>query len=303
MTDRRRVGVLMGGLSSEREISLLTGNGVYNALKSGGYDVVALDWKQGVPLPELVTQVDVVWNALHGPLGEDGAIQGFLECLGIPYTGSGVTASAIGMDKVWTKKAFQEGDVSTPAWTVYGEHIRSLPWEKTVIKPSQEGSSVGISIVSTWEGFEEGVAHCRQFPGEVLLEEFIAGDEIHVGMLNGEVMGSVEVRPGKEFYDFEAKYKRNDTVYLCPPEVDTEKVKRAEAVAKEAYECIGCVAHARVDLRVSPDGTPYVMEVNTLPGMTATSLMPKIAAGQGMTYLQLCEAILATATTSGHQSK
>jgi D-alanine-D-alanine ligase len=310
---QRRVGVVMGGLSAEREVSLGTGAGVLAALLERGYDVVAIDWTAQTSLPELLAsaRIEVVWNALHGTYGEDGAVQGLCACLGIPCTGSGILASALAMDKVMSKRIFESNGVPTPKWQLLpggpstGEDgptdgsdapAALAGWTlPVVVKPANEGSSVGVSVVEDRAALPGAVALARQHHGQILIEEYIAGTEIFVGILDGRVLGSVEVRPAGKFYDYEAKYKRNDTRYLLPPEVPATVVARAEHFALAAYRALGCTGHCRPDLRISHDGEPFVLEVNTLPGMTKTSLLPKIARAAGMDYPTLCEQILQSA--------
>ena len=290
-----RIGVVMGGLSAEREVSLNTGAGVLAALRERGHDVVGIDWAPGTRLPDLLQGVDVVWNALHGTYGEDGAVQGLCACLGIACTGSGILASALAMDKVMSKRIFEHNGVSTPGWQVVddGDALRrALPM---VIKPGNEGSSVGVTIVEDHSQIAGAIALARQYHGPVIAEDYIAGTEVFVGVLDGAVLGSVEVRPAGKFYDYDAKYKRGDTTYLLPPQLPAEVIRTAEAQALAAYRALGCSGHARPDLRIRTDGAVFVLEVNTLPGMTATSLLPKIAKHAGMDYATLCERILASA--------
>jgi D-alanine-D-alanine ligase len=302
-----RVAVVMGGLSAEREVSLNTGAGVLAALTERGWDVVGIDWKPGMSLAKLLedARVAVVWNALHGTWGEDGAVQGLCSCLQIACTGSGILASALAMDKVMSKRIFESNGVPTPTWRLLSHTGPAdasdavaaladfpLPF---VVKPANEGSSVGVSIVEEHSQLAAAVSAARQFHGSVIAEEYIAGTEIFVGILDGRVLGSVEVRPTTKFYDYEAKYKRTDTKYLIPPEVSHEIVAGAEHHALAAYNALGCTGHARPDLRISKTGEAFVLEVNTLPGMTATSLLPKIAKSVGMSYATLCEAILESA--------
>jgi D-alanine-D-alanine ligase len=204
-----------------------------------------------------------------------------------------------------SKRIFESNGVPTPRW-------RLLPHEgpadasdavaavadfglPCVVKPANEGSSVGVSIVETTEQIAPAVIAARTFHGEVIVEEYIAGTEVFVGILDGRVLGSVEVRPATKFYDYEAKYKRTDTKYLIPPELSDSVLARAEQLALAAYNALGCSGHSRPDLRISTSGAPFVLEVNTLPGMTATSLLPKIAKSRGMDYATLCEQILASA--------
>jgi len=289
----------MGGISSERAVSLQTGEGVQKALTDLGYDTVPLDWHSETNPAKLVHEsgVDVIWNALHGTLGEDGAVQGLLDCLGVPYTGSGVLASALAMDKIASKRLYDALGIPTPPWLV----VQSASEVKDalarfglplVIKPGQEGSSVGVSVVSEKENLAQGFLEASKHGGPVLVERYIPGAELHIGVLDGRILGSIEVRPASGFYDYEAKYERDDTQYIIPPGVPGEHVRAAEAVALTAYEATGCAGHGRVDIRVGDGGHPYVLEVNTLPGMTSHSLLPKIAIHGGMSYGHLCETIL-----------
>ncbi len=291
-----KIAVVMGGLSAEREVSLNTGAGVLAALLEKGRDAVGVDWAPGTSLPKLLEACGAthVWNALHGTFGEDGAVQGLCACLGLPCTGSGILASALAMDKVASKRIFESHGVATPRWAIVtGDTVDFTP--PYVIKPGNEGSSVGVTIVDDASQLAGALALARRYHGPVLVEEYIAGTEIFVGILDDAVLGSVEVRPATKFYDYDAKYKRNDTRYLLPPEVDAAVLAKTEAYALEAYRALGCSGHARPDLRVDTAGNPYVLEVNTLPGMTKTSLLPKIAAKVGMDYATLCERILAGA--------
>ncbi len=295
-----RIGVLMGGPSSERAVSLETGRGVHAALAALGYDCVAIDWQAEGDLCRVLAdeRIDVVWNALHGTYGEDGAVQGLLTCLRIPFTGSGILSSALAMDKIASKQAFEAHAILTPRWAVLpaegDAHEVLAAWKvPLVIKPAREGSSVGVSVVQNRDDVPGALERARACGGPVLVEEYIAGPELHVGVLDDAVIGSVEVRPAKGFYDYDAKYERDDTEYLVPPQVDAEVLSRAETVAGAAHAALGCGSYSRVDIRVAEtDGQPYVLEVNTLPGMTSHSLMPKIAAEVGLDYGALCERIL-----------
>jgi D-alanine-D-alanine ligase len=289
-------------------VSLNTGAGVLAALTERGWDVVGVDWRAGANLAELLAsaRADVVWNALHGTFGEDGAVQGLCACVGVACTGSGILASALAMDKVMSKRIFESNSVPTPRWRVLPgapapADGRDAPdaladWPLPyVVKPSCEGSSVGVTIVEDAAQVADAVALARRYHGPVIVEDYIAGTEMFVGILDGRVLGSVEVRPATKFYDYEAKYHRTDTRYLLPPELPADVVAGAEAAALAAYVALGCTGHARPDLRVTTYGDVFVLEVNTLPGMTATSLLPKIARAAGMDYAALCEQILASA--------
>ncbi len=302
----QRVAVVLGGLSAEREVSLNTGAGVFKALVDAGWDAVAIDWAPGTSLAGMLeaARPAVVWNALHGTYGEDGAVQGLCACLGIACTGSGVLASALAMDKIMSKRIFESTGIPTPRWALLpsiatGPDDLSMlaDWPlPLIVKPANEGSSVGVSLVELRDDLPAAIAIARKCHGAVLVEDYIAGTEVFVGILNGKVLGSVEVRPATKFYDYEAKYKRTDTQYLVPPELPAAVLATTEAHALAAYVALGCSGHARPDVRVAPDGRTYVLEVNTLPGMTATSLLPKIAKHAGMTYTALCEAILESAS-------
>ncbi len=304
----RRVAVVMGGLSAEREVSLNTGAGVLAALHEKSWDAVGIDWKEGTSIARLLEEsgAHVVWNALHGTWGEDGAVQGLCACLQLPCTGSGILASALAMDKVMSKRIFESNTVPTPRWTLLphdgprdGSDAPAMlaTWAlPCVIKPAHEGSSVGVSIVEDRAQLAPAAAAARAYHGPIICEDYIAGTEVFVGILDGRVLGSVEVRPATKFYDYEAKYKRTDTKYLLPPELPAPVIARAETLALAAYTALGCSGHARPDLRISPAGEVFVLEVNTLPGMTKTSLLPKIARAAGMDYATLCEQILASAS-------
>jgi D-alanine-D-alanine ligase len=300
----KRVAVVMGGPSAEREVSLNTGAGVLAALLERNWDAVGIDWTEGASLARLLEDAGahVVWNALHGTFGEDGAVQGLCACLGIPCTGSGILASALAMDKVMSKRIFESNALPTPHWRLLAAQTPAdgsdapaalADWPlPLVIKPANEGSSVGVSIVESRDDVAAAAALARRFHGPVIVEDYIAGTEVFVGILSGAVLGSVEVRPATKFYDYEAKYKRSDTKYLIPPELPADVMAKTEALGLAAYTALACAGHARVDLRISTAGEPFVLEVNTLPGMTKTSLLPKIARSIGMDYATLCERIL-----------
>jgi D-alanine-D-alanine ligase len=298
----KRVGVLMGGPSAEREVSLNTGRAVHVALVERGWDAVALDWQPGKDVVALLraAKVDVVWLALHGTLGEDGAIQGLFECIGLPYTGSGILASALAMDKVACKRLCEAAGVPVTPWKIVTTALEvqalAVEWGyPIVVKPACEGSSVGVSIVQSADACEAAVAEAARHHGPTLCEQFIPGQEVDIGVLDGESLGTVEIRPAAEFYDYQAKYVRKDTQYLVPAPLTPAAEAECVRIAREAYRLFGCRGHARVDVRVRPDDRAFLLEVNTLPGMTGTSLLPKLAAHQGMSYGELCERVLATA--------
>lgn len=295
----KRIGVIMGGPSSEREVSLRTGRGVLEALVGRGWDAVGIDWEAGESLSAALQQnrIEVAWNALHGVWGEDGCVQGLLECLGIPYTGSGVMGSAIAMDKVMSKRIFEQVGVPTARWRIHrGPEDVDAIGVPLVVKPSREGSSVGVTIVHRREELEPALEAARRCHGEVLVEEYVPGRELQIGILDEEPLGDVEVRPVGGFYDYAAKYQRNDTEYLAPAPLTDEERWHLHKIAVLAHRALGCSGYSRVDLMLAPGGRAICLEVNTLPGMTEKSLLPKIAASRGMDYATLVERILAGAS-------
>jgi len=298
MVSDKRIGVLMGGSSAEREVSLKSGSAVFNALRERNYAVAAVD--AGHDICEVITRegIEVAFLTLHGGHGEDGSIQGLLDVLRVPYTGSGVLASALAMDKESSKKIFLYHGIPVPPFVVIREEAVSqqlsaisfeLPW---VIKPAAEGSSIGVSIVKERSSAGAAMEQAAGFGKRIIVEKYIPGKEIQVGILNDRVLGSVEVRPLREFYSYEAKYTAGLTEYILPPELHPGVLRNAEKAALSAHSVLGCRGATRVDLIVDGGGTPYVLEVNTIPGMTETSLLPKIAARAGLDFPSLIEEIL-----------
>jgi D-alanine-D-alanine ligase len=295
----RRVGVIMGGPSSERAVSLNSGKGVLAALLARGHDAVGIDWKSTDDdlIGRLRTEgVEAAWIALHGTFGEDGCVQGLLECARIPYTGSGVLSSAIAMDKIATRRVFDQEGIESPRWRRYhGAADVARIGFPMVVKPSSEGSSVGVSIVRGEADLPAALDKARAGHGVVLLEEYVKGREINVGILDGEALGEVEIRPATEFYDYEAKYLRDDTQYLVPAPISDDERRRLHDLAVRAHQALGCAGATRVDLILGDDGRAICLEINTLPGMTDHSLLPKIAAHRGIDYAELVERILKSA--------
>jgi D-alanine-D-alanine ligase len=299
---RRRVGVLMGGCSAERDVSLRTGDGVAAALESRGYDVVRVVWSDdGTGLDERlrVADVDVAFLALHGRGGEDGCVQGLLELMGIPYTGSGVLASALAMDKLKAKEMFRLHNVPTPPYYVAGradladlEELHGSFGFPAIVKPRREGSSVGLFKVEDLRALAEAIERGLAFDDQVLVERFVGATEVHVGILDGRVLGAIEVRPKHGLYDYRAKYTAGMTEYICPPRLPATRLRGVMNLAERAARALSCTGACRVDLLVTEGENEYVLEVNTLPGMTPTSLLPKIAQAAGIDYPSLCEAIL-----------
>jgi D-alanine-D-alanine ligase len=293
MLTNKKIGVIAGGVSAEREVSLRSGEAVFNALKQKGYNVVFIDADPRLPEVLRSEAIDVAFLVLHGGWGEDGSVQGMLEVMGIPYTGSGVLASAVAMDKVASKKLFMAEGLKIPPFMVINPEKPCkpefpLPW---VIKPAREGSSVGVSIVEGEEDFMKGVKEAARFGKRVIVERYIEAKEVHVGILGEEVLGAVEVRPKRRFYDYTAKYTPGETEYILPPELDKDVYEEVKTTALKAHLALGCTGATRVDLLVA-GGEVYVLEVNTIPGMTETSLLPKIAKEAGYDFPSLIEAIL-----------
>ena len=292
-----RVAVLMGGSSSEREVSLDSGRNVLDALRSRGIDANAVD---GIPnlIRELNDrQFDRVFNILHGGDGENGVLQGLLQGLGVPFTGSGVLGSALGMDKTRTKQVWLSTGLPTPRYRRWpkgvdvGAAVRDfgLP---AIIKPPVEGSSVGIHRVFDDADLQQAIDFAADYPGELLMEQLIVGDELTVGILDGRALPSIRIVPTGEYYDYHAKYVAEDTQYLCPglQGLDEEEIRQ---VALAAFNAVGCTAWGRVDvMRDRASGKLQLLEVNTAPGMTSHSLVPKAAREIGIEFDEVCWRIL-----------
>ena len=306
---RARIGVLMGGQSAERDVSLRTGDAVYRALLRRGYDAVTLDVGPSLYKDLLDHRVKIAFLALHGPGGEDGSIQGFLESLRIPYTGSGVRASAIGMHKVVTKTLLAAHDIPVPAGSVVERGARpsgarvlragKLKWP-VVVKPPSQGSTIGVTIVRKPSQWHEALALAHRYESEAMIEAYIPGHEVTVGVVSGaggrvEAFPAVEIVAPEGFYDFSAKYQKGRTQYLCPAPLAAAVARRIRELAIRTYRVLGCEGAARVDFRITPKGKPYVLEINTVPGMTETSLLPMAAVRAGLTYETLTERILQSA--------
>ncbi len=300
---KKKIGVLLGGVSAEREVSLRSGKAVFKALKSIGYHVVAIDAKGDFYAKLKKQKIEQVFIALHGGHGENGAVQGMLEIMGIPYTGSGVLASSLAMDKVASKKIFLYHQIPVPAFSIMVRSAVSpqrsakntspgslkLP---VVVKPATEGSSVGVAIVKDAKSYQRALEKAFAYGDIVLIEKYIRGQEVQIAILEDKVLGGVEVRPSDEFYSYEAKYTAGRTQYIFPPELDKQTYKKAEKAALAAHQALGCSGATRVDLIIDKHHNPYVLEVNTIPGMTETSLLPKIAKNAGLEFPELIRRIL-----------
>lgn len=293
-----RVAVLLGGTSSEREVSLDSGAGVLAALQRRGVDAFAVD---GVPaLIDAIRdgRVDRVFNILHGTRGggEDGVLQGLLDALGVPYTGTGVLGAALSMDKIRSKQVWQALGLPTPDYRVLrpGDDVAAAAAElglPVIVKPAREGSSVGVSRVHVEADLEQAVALAARYDGELLMERLIEGDEFTIAILDGEALPSIRIVPAGSWYDYHAKYVADDTQYLCPgSEGEAERALRT--LALDAFHALDVTGWGRVDVMRDRDGGFWLLEVNTAPGMTSHSLVPKAAAAVGIDYDALCWRVL-----------
>lgn len=313
----------MGGRSSEREISLRTGRGIAQSLRNLGHDVASIDAADGrllpagdeekgapplsalepvgdsaITRPEILANADVVFIALHGAMGENGTLQALLDLTGKPYTGSGMRASAIAMDKAMTKRIFEQAGVPTPRWQllprtgqVADVDMNLLGGFPIVVKPNEEGSSVGLTVVKEASQLGEALRKAGDL-GEILIEEFAGGRELTVAVLGDQVLPIVEIRPRSGLYDYQSKYTAGASEYFCPADLPAPLAKRVSELGERAVRVLGCRGAARVDFRLGKDDVPYCLEVNTIPGMTPTSLVPMAAKAAGMTYDQLVARML-----------
>lgn len=290
------VAVLLGGSSAEREVSLSSGRTVSDALRSLGYQVRDVDPAETGWIASL-EGVAFAFNALHGPGGEDGVIQGALDVLGIPYTGSGVLGSALAMDKRRSKQLWQGIGLSTGGFVTLRE---DTDWQgvidrfgKVFVKPACEGSSIGMAPASSAAALEQAYRDASGYAGDVLAEQFIEGPEYTVAVLGDQALPSIRMETDNEFYDYEAKYISDDTSYHCPSGLSAEDERQLAALTLTAFESLGCAVWGRVDTMRDADGSFYVLEVNTIPGMTSHSLVPMAASQAGMDVPELVERILA----------
>lgn len=302
----KRIAVVMGGPSTEREVSLNTGGAILAALQEKGYNAVGIDLDPRRFIEQLwEAGTQAVFIAVHGKYGEDGLLQGALEMLGLPYTGSGVLASAIAMDKGITKCLFLQAGISTPKSRLYtAADAKARPLAEEIIaafglplvaKPATQGSSIGVTIVKDTASLDAALKTAFQYDDRVMIEEFIAGKELTVGIIGGakpQALPVIEIVPHSGRYDYTSKYTKGATEYLCPAPLDAAVAANVQAEALAAFAALGCRGVARVDVMMDASGKPYVLEVNTIPGMTATSLVPKAAAAAGIPFPDLCEQIV-----------
>lgn len=286
MDKNRKICVIYGGMSAEREISLKSGKNMADALSKSFDSVTLIDADYSLASKLCEVKPDLCVIALHGSYGEDGCVQGMLEMMGIPYTGSGVAASAVAFDKLLAKRTFTDYSISTPKWTVVRKDDKKAPFMPCVVKSARQGSSIGVTIVKDEKDYAAAVAESFKYDNKVLCEEFIEGKELTVPVMDGTVFPPIWIRPKKGFYNYENKYTAGMTEYLLDTGLSAGRLKSLSKLAVKAYEACGCRSMARIDF-IATDKKFYVIEVNTVPGMTATSLVPKSAGKLGISFEEL----------------
>ncbi len=304
---KQSVAVLVGE-SSEREVSLKTSRGILKALEERGYRAILMEIDRELPARLLAEKVDVAFIASHGRFGEDGTIQGLLEILGVPYVGSGVLASALALDKVMSKKVFMAEGIPTPEYHVIdGRQLKqsdvkwlvesilaenSLPM---IVKPSDQGSTIGLTVVHTEEDLWPALTTAVRYDQQILVERYIKGVELTVGIIGNDdpqILPCIEIASAKGLYDYEAKYTMGMSEHIIPPRLPLAAVAQVERLALRAHQALGCRGISRTDIMVDAEGHPWVLEVNTLPGMTETSLVPDAARAAGLSYADLVERLV-----------
>jgi D-alanine-D-alanine ligase len=292
----KKIAVLMGGPGSERDVSLATGRGVSKALRSLGVDVVDVDVRdENFPLPK---DVDLAFLTIHGTFGEDGQLQKILEDRGVAYTGDGVEESRITFNKILTKEKFRDQKVVTPEWEVIDLGQRPKISVPLVIKPPCQGSTVGVVIVKGESELDSAMKEAGKYDRKLLVERFVSGRELTIGILGDQALPILEIIPKGGFYDFNTKYPflnpqaGASAEHVCPANIDPAKTKRIQELALQAFRALGLVVYGRVDVILSETGDPFVLEVNTIPGMTEASLLPEAAAATGINYVDLCLRII-----------
>jgi D-alanine-D-alanine ligase len=293
----KKIAVLMGGPGSEREVSLATAAGVSKALRSLGCEVLEIDVRdEHFDLPD---DVDLAFITIHGTFGEDGQLQRVLELRGVPYTGDGVEESALAFDKIRSKRRFRELGVTTPDWEVIQAGQRPTLPLPLVIKPPRQGSTVGVVIVKNERELEMAQTEAAKYDRELLVERYIPGRELTVGVLGDQVLPILEIIPKGGFYDFNTKYPflnpqaGASAEHVCPAKIDKEKTREIQEMALRAFRSLGLQVYARVDVLLTETGAPHVLEANNIPGMTEASLLPEAAAAAGISYPDLCARIIA----------
>ncbi|MBN1822960.1 MAG: D-alanine--D-alanine ligase [Endomicrobiales bacterium] len=298
---KRKIGVLFGGRSSERSISLLSGKAVLAALKRKGFDAVGIDAGNDIARVLKKKRINFAYIVLHGPWGEDGTVQGMLEMMGIPYTGSKVLSSALCMNKVYTKYVLERFGIASAPWIVCRKRslktdvsaaVKKFGGRTVVVKPADQGSAYGVSVVRKKSGIASALRKAFAFGPEAIVERYIPGKEVTCGVLGGRALPVVEIVPRNEFYDFESKYKKGMSDHMIPPRIPKAAVKKVKEAAVRSFAALGCRAVARIDIIVDRSGKPWVLEANTIPGMTETSLLPDEARAVGMSFDDLVVKIM-----------
>ncbi|MCX5685977.1 MAG: D-alanine--D-alanine ligase [Candidatus Omnitrophica bacterium] len=298
-----RVGVLAGGPSNERDISLRSGQAVYNALIKNGIDAIFLDVYENVCDIIKKNRVDIAFIALHGRFGEDGTIQKILEDCGIPYTGSGPQASALALDKIASKHVFVNNRIPVPKYIVFEKWNFSIDDAGAlgfplVVKPQMEGSSIGLSVVREKKDLADALNEAFRYGEKIILEEYIDGRELTVGILDDEPLPVIEIVTKERVYDYKAKYTAPDTKYLVPAPIDDKLSEKAKRLGKLAHTSLGCRSFSRADMMMDGSGNIFVLEINTIPGMTERSLLPKAAEACGLSFDRLCVKLIENAKTA-----
>jgi D-alanine-D-alanine ligase len=295
----KRIGVLLGGMSAEREVSFMSGRAILKALLDLGYKATPIDSDESLAPRLREEKIDVAFIGLHGALGEDGSVQGLLEMMRIPYTGSGILASALSMNKLFSRQIFMQNGLPVPRFIFFphppreGIDVSTFPFAlPAVVKPCQEGSSVGVTIVSQVEEIFPAAEKAFAYGGGILVEEYIKGREIEVGILNDAALGAIEIVPRAGFYSYEAKYTDGLADHFFPARIPHGDYVRALNLGLKAHQLLGCEGATRVDLLYRDSGEFFLLEVNSLPGMTPLSLLPEIANGVGIPFPELVEQIL-----------
>lgn len=295
-----RIGVILGGPSSEREVSIRSGKAISNALQKRGYTVIEIGENGLIEEEILKGDIDIAFIALHGKYGEDGAIQQLLEDNDIPYTGSGPLASKKALDKDTAKSIFLKKNIPTPEYVLvdikdYDSTVRKIKRKVSfpvVLKPANSGSSIGLSIVRGEPQLKRAISEASKYDKKIIAEKYIEGNELTVGILNESPLAVVEIVPKKGYYNYEAKYTPGMTDYIVPAKLYPDTYKEIQLIGLAAHNALGCRDFSRVDIRLDKDGKPWVLEVNTIPGFTETSLLPKAAWAIGISFGDLCEIIL-----------
>ena len=324
------VVVLAGGLSPERDVSLASGMLISNALVEKGHSVLLLDLYKGIKDDEMhllfsnekrnydftideeileltkkntknligrnvikiCKMADIVFLALHGSIGENGKLQAIFDCMGIKYTGSSYEGSILAMDKILTKKILEHDNIKTPKWHLLKNVRKENIKFPVVVKPANNGSSIGVSIANNLEEFEVAIIECEKYKDEIIIEEYIKGREFSVGILDKTALPPIEIIPKSGFYDYKNKYQEGKTIEICPPKISQDKIKEMQQIAMKVHNALLLGAYSRIDFILDENGNLNVLEANSLPGMTKTSLLPQEALVTGITYEDLCEKIL-----------